>query len=138
MVAKSEPVSERVRALIVQDGEFLLIHRVKGDLEYYVLPGGGKESNESIEEALYRECREELSVDVNIIHNSEPIDHDGERTYIFKCEILNGDDPVFGSGPEVSTDENQYNLVWRGCDDVKSLDIKPTASIPTILNLITH
>lgn len=53
-------MEKRVRALIIEEDKILLIKRVKANLSYFVIPGGGVEAGESNEEALIRECREEL------------------------------------------------------------------------------
>ncbi|MDQ0253339.1 8-oxo-dGTP pyrophosphatase MutT (NUDIX family) [Evansella vedderi] len=51
-------------AIIVNnEGLVLLLKRTYGDLGWS-LPGGGVEVGETIHEALYRECREELGVEV--------------------------------------------------------------------------
>src|SRR3989344_5924029 len=57
---------DRVRSVIVKEEKLLLIERVKSGKEtYYVFPGGGVERSDSNpEEALKRECREELGLEV--------------------------------------------------------------------------
>lgn len=42
----------------------LLIHRKKKDKDYWVVPGGGLESNESYEDAAKRELMEELGLSI--------------------------------------------------------------------------
>jgi 8-oxo-dGTP diphosphatase len=56
---------EAARAIVVDaDGRIALLHAtVYG---YYKLPGGGVEDGESYEEALVRECKEEIGCDVVI------------------------------------------------------------------------
>lgn len=51
-----------VNALIIRDNK-LLLAREKGH-KLYLLPGGGVEKGESLEEALCRELKEELGVNV--------------------------------------------------------------------------
>jgi len=50
---------------ILRDNAILLLHRIKTN--WYELPGGKMEFEESPEEAAKRECREELMCDVEII-----------------------------------------------------------------------
>lgn len=59
-------MEKRVRAVIIKDEKILLIKRTKSDLIYWVIPGGGVEISETNEEALIRECKEELGVRVKI------------------------------------------------------------------------
>lgn len=56
----------RVAALIVDDGKVVLVRHRAGDSVYYLLPGGGVEHRETIEEALLREVREETGLVVSL------------------------------------------------------------------------
>ena len=49
----------RVAAIIEEKGSFLLVNHRKDDKSYYLFPGGGVESGETIEQALIREVEEE-------------------------------------------------------------------------------
>ena len=51
--------------VILKDNCILLLHRIKKD--WYELPGGKIDGNETPEETAKRELREELSVDVRIL-----------------------------------------------------------------------
>ncbi len=52
----------RVSALIFRDDKILLFHRFRDGNEYWVIPGGGVEEGETVEEALQRELWEETSI----------------------------------------------------------------------------
>jgi len=55
---------QAVSALIInQENELLLVNLVSFAEKYYALPGGGIESQESTQEAIYRELNEELGLD---------------------------------------------------------------------------
>jgi 8-oxo-dGTP pyrophosphatase MutT (NUDIX family) len=66
-MGESVPAHDVVAAVLVEAGRVLLCHR-RADLTWYPgvwdLPGGHVEPGESPTEALRRECREELDVDV--------------------------------------------------------------------------
>jgi 8-oxo-dGTP diphosphatase len=53
----------RVSALLRWQGRILLIQHEKPGKEYWLLPGGGVNSGESLVDALRRELREELGID---------------------------------------------------------------------------
>lgn len=53
-----------VNALIFEDDRVLLA--LRKDIDWWNLPGGGMEPGETVEEALYREVREETSLEVAI------------------------------------------------------------------------
>ena len=51
-----------VNALIFDEGRVLLAHR--RDIDWWNLPGGGMELNETVEEAIRREVREETGLEI--------------------------------------------------------------------------
>lgn len=53
----------RVSALLRWEDRILLCRHEKGDKEYWLLPGGGVDSGESLLQALRRELAEELGID---------------------------------------------------------------------------
>ena len=61
---------ESARAVIIEDNKLLCIFRRKIDdlgniFEYYVIPGGGIEENETKRDTVLRELKEELDIDQN-------------------------------------------------------------------------
>jgi ADP-ribose pyrophosphatase YjhB (NUDIX family) len=52
--------------LIVQDDRILLAEHEKGGRQYWLLPGGGLEYGESVEEALKRELMEEAGLEIEV------------------------------------------------------------------------
>jgi 8-oxo-dGTP diphosphatase len=56
----------RVSAIIRWQGRVLLCRQEKPDKEYWLLPGGGVDSGETLIEALRRELREELGVEADV------------------------------------------------------------------------
>lgn len=56
----------RVGVLLVRDGHVLLVMHRRDEHEYWLLPGGGLDWGESIQECGVRECKEELNLDVEV------------------------------------------------------------------------
>src|SRR5437763_16802088 len=56
----------RVSAILRWQGRFLLCRQEKPGKEYWLLPGGGVGSGETLIEALRRELREELGIEADV------------------------------------------------------------------------
>ncbi|MDZ4654515.1 MAG: NUDIX hydrolase [Coriobacteriia bacterium] len=56
----------RVAAVILIGGKLLLVRQRKGGEPYYLLPGGGVNRGETLEQALRREVREETGLECSV------------------------------------------------------------------------
>lgn len=102
-----------VRGILIQDDQLLVIHRIKGDREYYVIPGGGVEDHETLIQALKREMLEEVGIQVDVL-NEQPIYtyHDQDSIqYFYVVSYVSGEYGT-GTGPEFEkqVSMNQYLL----------------------------
>lgn len=108
-----------VKGLIIESGRILLpLHRDDAGL-YYILPGGGQEPGESLPDALVRECREELGVDVTVgelvgardyigaHHEFAATDDAHQVELMFRCTFVGG---TPGTGTAV--DNRQIGAEW--------------------------
>lgn len=87
-----------VVAAIIKDGDkFLICQRPKGKrlAMYWEFVGGKIESGESGEEALIRECREELDVDIDVSDLFATITHEYDdyavRIYFYLARLKSGE-----------------------------------------------
>lgn len=114
---------QRVSAVIVKDGKILLIRRVKPGEEYFIFPGGGVDEGETLEEALIREVKEELSLDVithKFLFSLENIEvpqtttiHKGNRNeYYYLIEEYPGIPEIGGPEKKRASETNQYHIEW--------------------------
>ena len=53
-----------VKALIIKDNQFLAIHKCNATGDFFDLPGGKMKPNESAEETLHREVKEETNLTI--------------------------------------------------------------------------
>jgi len=95
----------RIRAagILVHQGQILLVRHEKGDQSYWLLPGGGVEYGETVEEGLKREFREEVGLDIRvgrlvIVHDSIPPDR--HRQVLNLCFVVDCPDPVIHVTPD--------------------------------------
>lgn len=85
----------RVSGIVFKEEKVALVkHENKHNGVYYLLPGGGLERDETIEECAIREVKEEIGLDVKIksLAYYEDIVSDDDHTLhlIFRCEIIGG------------------------------------------------
>ncbi len=134
-------MQKRVRAIIINEGLVVLIKRIKSDKTYYVFPGGGVEENEGIEQALKREVKEEINVEVDIDNllvelpfNKPGID---QVEYFYICKITSGIISQ-GDGLEYKPDngyEGVHEIVQIPINDIKNIDLLPSEVKSLVLQL---
>ena len=116
------------RAIIVNDNEVLTMFRRKkkddGSFkEYYVMPGGGVEDGESLEQTVIRELKEEYNVDIKIVGYLGCEEREKTLGHMFHCEIVSGV-PTLG-GPELDrcSEDNYYEIRRVSVNDLDNIDI---------------
>ena len=94
----------RVAAILVENGQVLLVQHEKAGRTYYMLPGGGVDPGESLAQALERELQEETGIVIcpgDLVLASDAIAPDGSRHVLNLCftatridgDLTQGDDP---------------------------------------------
>ena len=116
------------RAIIIEDNKLLTMFRrkVKKDgsvKEYYVIPGGGLEENETLEENVIRELKEEFNVDIEIVKFLSTEEYEDTIANYFLCKIVNGTPKLGGEELERMTSENYYEIRYIDLKDIDNYDI---------------
>ena len=135
---RSKNMRHRVIGIVIKNNKVLLMRRLKNGQEYYVFPGGGVEENESFEEALKREMKEELSINIENpkllfeLENQMQDQYGGHMTgypneHYFLIENFTGQPELGGPEKERTDDKNQYFLEW--------IEMENTAKIGNMPNL---
>jgi 8-oxo-dGTP diphosphatase len=80
-----------VHAVIIDELSHVLLLKATYGAQGWNLPGGAVDPGETIHQALLRECREELGVDVEILYLSGVYYHAQyeSQSCVFRCKILN-------------------------------------------------
>lgn len=92
----------RLQAAVVRDGRLLLVRMAPPDEPaFWAIPGGGREPGESDEEAVAREAREEVRVEVEVGPMlcdlpADPPDGTYTRWRTFLCRITRGEPAAGG------------------------------------------
>lgn len=90
----NKKIKLRAGGIAYKNGKLIIVKHNKDDHEYYVLPGGGLENEESPQQALVREFIEETGLKVKVgrlayykvLYNNEYYSLD----MIYECEIVGG------------------------------------------------
>lgn len=115
-------IRNSAKALIIKDGKMAAIKIRDAGEEWYIMPGGGQESEETLPEAVCREVLEELGIAVacnELLFVVEGVH--GESFHrvdlIFSCEYI-------GNKPDaiLHGDTNQVGVEWL---DISTLNTKP-------------
>lgn len=81
-----------IGVVLSNDRTKVLITR-RRDVDMWVLPGGGCESNEDVETAIYREILEETGIHTSVKRLAAiytPVNRLAKITYVFECERQSG------------------------------------------------
>ena len=124
-----------VRGIVNYNDKIVLIHRIKtkddGTVrDYYVTPGGKIEENESHEEALRREIKEELGIEIEIKDQCLELDdrdYNDSFQYFYNCNYKTGELGT-GDGPEFTDKENYkgvFEIVLVDKKEISKLNLVP-------------
>ena len=127
VIIKKESVPKEItaRAVIIHNEEVILLYRHKEKEEYYALPGGHIELNETKEECLIREIKEELNINIRIISFLGIVEKKGHIDYIYNCEYLSGKLLLGGEEKEQNNPSNYYEIHRIRLQDIDKLPLYP-------------
>ena len=114
----------RSMALVVRNKSILLVREKIDGREFYTLPGGGIENNETPEEAALRELKEECGLEGTIV---KPLcinyRRDGSMEYTFWINVSDNQKSIVGKDPE-EDDDNQIimDVKWIAINDLSEKD----------------
>lgn len=129
------PIRNSAKALIIKDGKMLAIKIKDKDEEWYILPGGGQESEELLTDAVCREVEEEMGIRVEtkeLVFVIEGVH--GEAFHrvdlVFLCDYI-GDAP----NAELHQDTNQAGYDWLDIQTLNHSPLYPSKLRRQIMNL---
>ena len=96
----------------------------EGKDDFYSIPGGGIEDDETPEQAAIRELKEECGLDGTIVRKlSESYNH-GRTEYAFEVKVPDDQEPVTGYDPEEVGNKNPplKEVLWMGLDELSEKD----------------
>ena len=136
------------RAIIIQDNNLLVLKRTGAQGIFYVLPGGGQNHGESITDALLREVKEEVDLEVvsyellfinefiarrdSKFYDLEPEVHQIDFTYF--CDVDQNRTAEVGRIP----DKHQVGIAWIPLNEVINYEMHPKHDLNFIMGAPTR
>ena len=121
-------MGKAARAIIIENGKILVMHRNKQGSQYYTLVGGRANQNESIEDALVREVKEETGLDVTshqLVYTENHAEPYNDQ-YIYLCEIAPHDSvAIQDTSEEAFMNKLSVNMHEPRWADVKGFERLP-------------
>lgn len=132
------------KAIIIDNDKLLLTKNQDDEGYFYLFPGGGQEHGETLEQAVRRECLEEVGKQVEVgslvfireyigkNHEHASFDYDFHQVeHYFICNIENGQSE---KTKPANPDTNQVGLEWLPIDKLLDYRIYPKELLQQIIN----
>ena len=129
-------IRNSAKAIIIRNGNLLVIRNTTDGQNWYILPGGGQNHCENLEEALRRECMEEASIEIEvgdilfvrdyISRNHEFAETEGDAhqvEFMFQCSIAEDASPKPGN----HVDQWQTGVDWLPLNRLSEFDLYPSS-----------
>ena len=137
-------IRNAARAVIIRNEQLLLLRKEGGGKpERYALPGGGQDTGETLQQALVRECQEEIGTTVSVgkllfiadffkQRDSSPPSTRHVLELMFQCSVPAGYTPTSGHHP----DKHQTGVVWMPLNDLERIQLFPTSLGQHVMNAL--
>jgi 8-oxo-dGTP diphosphatase len=138
-------IRSSVKALIIHNQHLLTIEKQSDNIKKYIIPGGGQDFNETLSDAVVRECMEELGVKavtgrllwvrefISKNHISDqPMDNQGHIVeHIFETCLMEIPEKFVPMQP----DSTQTGVVWLPVGELSEYNFYPREFIAMIQGL---
>jgi len=133
-------MGKAARAIVIEGNKILVMHRNKHGSQYFTLVGGRVNDNETIEQALVREVKEETGLEVIrarlVFVEEHPAPYNEQ--YIFLCEVAPHESVAIQDTSEEGfmnrIDINIHKPLWSELSSFSKLPFRT----PQLLDAITE
>lgn len=127
------------RAIIIEDDKLLVFFRRKvkegKKITYYAIPGGHVEGNETCEETVIRELKEEMNLDIEILGYLGNFVVDNQEENYYHAKISGGELQFGGEELERNSEDNYYEIRWLPISEIDNSGIRSIDLIKRAINL---
>ncbi len=126
----------RPSTLIIKENKILVLESKYSGREFYLLPGGGIENFETLQETAIRETKEETNLDVKLsklLYLQEWINKSKNKNVIyviFLAEIIKGEETHLND-PRLEKGHTQ-GVTWKTVEELEQLIFFPKEALPLI------
>lgn len=132
IISERKEKKYRMRARVVlynpQTSSILLIHRIKNGRDYWVIPGGGSEKQETPVETAVREINEELALELKPeeLKYLFTFEEQNEEQFVFLTKIQRISEPeISGEEKDRASEYNVYQPKWVSISEIEQIDLMP-------------
>jgi 8-oxo-dGTP diphosphatase len=129
----------RAAAIIIKQNSIALIKRHREGMVYYLFPGGTVEENETPKQAVIREVKEELGLDVRVEKLVASVIFEENVQLYYLTTILGGEFGT-GDGEEYSNQRNpsdgDYFPVWIHLEELSRKSVRPACVAALVISSV--
>ncbi|NHM31976.1 NUDIX domain-containing protein [Neobacillus terrae] len=109
----------RACAALIKDNCILMVKEVYPDKTFWTLPGGGLEAGETFEEAVIREVKEEVNLNVKVDRLLFSYSYDAGEVRCFLVHSIDGKIATLGFDPEAGSKQTLSDVKWHTLEEMK-------------------
>jgi len=131
-------MKNRAAAIIIQNAKLLVFHRQKPNRDYYILPGGGVELEESFEEACIREVKEETGLEVLSLQLARKYITLEKQENYYIARVSAGEPVLGGAEAERQSPEDHYAFELVDAEQLETINLLPEAARRTCREVLQN
>jgi ADP-ribose pyrophosphatase YjhB (NUDIX family) len=138
VILENRPKGFRASGIIVINNKILLMRQIYKGEDFYNLPGGGLEENETLERACKREIKEEFNVNVKVGRLVYILDTPSRLNFVFECGHLSGKLKLGGPEKVRMNSDDQYFVEWININKLKKINLQPEKTKQALLKYLKN
>ena len=131
-------MKKTARAIIIKDNKLLVFFRRKlvdkQLVTYYAIPGGHVDGDESLEDTVVRELKEEMNLDISVIDYLGKMIFDNKEENYYYAKIIGGELQFGGEELERNNENNYYEIRWLPLEELDSSKIRSIDLIKRVID----